>query len=165
MNIKKIFIIVWRAQKVPNTICHVAISTLVSEWLLLNTNSAILQLYQVHFQWDDDEICFSLDQNAYLDFYSAWLTETTVCWYTFHPIGHSILILIQPVFALSPKSCVSSEEATNTNFIVFGLTRPGPKPTNYCTRDEHFYFKLSWSEKLFKRELNNNWMCISITKW
>ena len=27
--------------------------------------------------------------------------------------------------------------ATNTNFIVFGLTRPGLKPTIYCTRGEH----------------------------
>jgi len=27
-----------------------------------------------------------------------------------------------------------SREATNTNLIVFGLTRPGHKPTIYCTR-------------------------------
>ena len=30
-----------------------------------------------------------------------------------------------------------SEEATNTNFIVFGLTRPGLEPTLYRTRGEH----------------------------
>ena len=30
-----------------------------------------------------------------------------------------------------------SGEATNTNFIVFGLTRPGLKLTIYRTRDEH----------------------------
>ena len=29
-----------------------------------------------------------------------------------------------------------SEEATNTNFIVFGLTRPGLEPTIYRTRGE-----------------------------
>jgi hypothetical protein len=28
-------------------------------------------------------------------------------------------------------------EATNTNFIVFGLTRPGLEPTIYRTPDEH----------------------------
>jgi hypothetical protein len=28
-------------------------------------------------------------------------------------------------------------EATNTNFIVFGLTRPGLDPTIYHTRGEH----------------------------
>jgi hypothetical protein len=28
-------------------------------------------------------------------------------------------------------------EATNTSFIVFGLTRPGLEPTIYRTRGEH----------------------------
>jgi hypothetical protein len=28
-------------------------------------------------------------------------------------------------------------EATNTNFIVFGLTRPGLEPMIYSTRGEH----------------------------
>jgi hypothetical protein len=28
-------------------------------------------------------------------------------------------------------------EAATTNFIVFGLTRPGPEPTIYCTQGEH----------------------------
>ena len=30
-----------------------------------------------------------------------------------------------------------SEDAATTNFIVFGLTRPGLEPTIYRTRDEH----------------------------
>ena len=30
-----------------------------------------------------------------------------------------------------------SGEATTTNYIVFGLTRPGLEPTIYCTRSEH----------------------------
>jgi hypothetical protein len=30
-----------------------------------------------------------------------------------------------------------SGEATNTNFIVFGLTRPGLEPTIYRIRGEH----------------------------
>ena len=29
-----------------------------------------------------------------------------------------------------------SGEVTNTNFIVFGLTRLGPEPTIYSTRDD-----------------------------
>jgi hypothetical protein len=33
--------------------------------------------------------------------------------------------------------CVLSGEATNTNFLVFGLTRSGLKLTIYCTRGEH----------------------------
>jgi hypothetical protein len=32
---------------------------------------------------------------------------------------------------------VLSEEATHTNFMVFGLTRPGFEPTIHRTRDEH----------------------------
>jgi hypothetical protein len=32
---------------------------------------------------------------------------------------------------------VLSGEATNTNFIVFGLTQPGLEPTIYRTRGEH----------------------------
>ena len=40
----------------------------VSEWLLLNANSAIFQLYhgkdKLNFQWDDDEVRFVLDQHT-----------------------------------------------------------------------------------------------------
>ena len=44
-----------------------------------------------------------------------------------------ILIPSQSVFALTPYCCVLSGEATrsHTNFIVFGLTRPGLEPTFY----------------------------------
>jgi hypothetical protein len=38
---------------------------------------------------------------------------------------------------LSRQCCVLSEEATNTNFIVFSLTRSGLEPTIYHTRGEH----------------------------
>jgi len=39
---------------------------------------------------------------------------------------------------------VRSGEATNTNFIVFGLTRPGLEPTIYCTRDERTSYPLHY---------------------
>ena len=52
------------------------------------------------------------------------------------PLGHTILILSQPVFALSPQCCVLSGEGTNAN-IVFGLTLTGLEPTTYHTRGEH----------------------------
>ena len=35
------------------------------------------------------------------------------------------------------KCCILSGKATNTNFIVFGLTQSGLEPTNYCTQGEH----------------------------
>jgi hypothetical protein len=47
------------------------------------------------------------------------------------------LIPSQPVFALSPYCCVLSREATNTNFIVIGLTRSRLKPTIYLTPGKH----------------------------
>ena len=40
----------------------------VSEWLLFNINSAIFHLYhgesKLIFQWDDNEVCFVLEQHA-----------------------------------------------------------------------------------------------------
>jgi hypothetical protein len=50
---------------------------------------------------------------------------------------HIILILNQPVLALSPQCCLLSREATNTNFIVFALTWSGLEPTTYHTWSEH----------------------------
>jgi hypothetical protein len=47
---------------------------------------------------------------------------------------------IQTVFALSPKCCVSGE-ATNTNFLVFGLTRSGLKSMSYRIITERDYLK------------------------
>jgi hypothetical protein len=41
------------------------------------------------------------------------------------PFGHIILIPSQSAFALSHLCCKPSRKATNTNFVVFGLTRPG----------------------------------------
>jgi hypothetical protein len=35
---------------------------------LFNANLAIVQLYQVNFQWYDDEVHFVLDHHAGLDF-------------------------------------------------------------------------------------------------
>ena len=51
--------------------------------------------------------------------------------------------------ALIAKCCVLSEEATNTNFIVFGLTRPGLEPTIFRTRDEHAnHYAMNYTLKL-----------------
>ena len=67
-----------------------------------------------------------------------WVSETTVRKIGHvAPLGHIILILNQPVFALSPSCCVLSGEATNTNFIVFDLIRSGLEPTIYPTWGEH----------------------------
>ena len=56
----------------------------------------------VNFQWDDDEVCFVLDQHAELDFYSASSLKQQSADTYVTPLGHIILILSQSVFALSP---------------------------------------------------------------
>ena len=94
---------------------------------------------QVNFQCNDDKIHFVLDQHSLLDFYSACsLKQQSADRHVAH-LGHIIPILSQPVFALSPTYyyCLLSREATNTNLIVFGLTRSGIGPTIYRTGVEH----------------------------
>jgi hypothetical protein len=77
----------------------------VSEWLLFNANSAIFQLYhgekQINFHWDDDDVCFVLDQHPELDFYSARSLKQQSASRHDAPLGHIILIPSRPVFALS----------------------------------------------------------------
>ena len=78
----------------------------MSEWLLLNGNSekfsAILWREQVNFKWDDDEVCFVLDQHAELDFYSASSLKQESTDSHVAPFWHIILIASQQAFALSP---------------------------------------------------------------
>ena len=78
----------------------------MSEWLILNANSAIFLAIswreQVNFQWDDDEVLFVLDQHDWLDFYSASSLKQQTADRQVATLGHIILILSQPVFALSP---------------------------------------------------------------
>ena len=110
----------------------------VSEWSLLNANSAISLQEQVNFQWDDDEVHFVLSQHAELDLFSASLLKQQSADRHVAPLEHIILIPRKPVFALTPLWCeLSGETATNTSLIVFSLTRPGLEPTIYCARGEH----------------------------
>jgi hypothetical protein len=47
-------------------------------------------------------------------------------------LTHTVLpLLSEGKLSLSPKWCVLTGEVTNTNFTVFGLTRPGLEPTIY----------------------------------
>ena len=52
-------------------------------------------------------------------------------------LRHIILILTQPVFALSPSCCMLSGDTRNTNFIFFGLTGLGLETRLYHISDEH----------------------------
>jgi hypothetical protein len=66
-----------------------------------------------------------------LDFYSANLLKQQSSGKYVYTLGHISQIPSQQVFARSSSCCVLSGEATNANFIVFGLT------TIYRTRGEH----------------------------
>jgi hypothetical protein len=90
--------------------------------------------------WNDNDVCFVLDQPTLLDFDSAgWLkqqptgrlvaTLDSAGWLKQQPTGrhvatlvHIILILSQYVFPLAHESCVLSE-AANFSFIGFGSTQ------------------------------------------
>jgi hypothetical protein len=63
---------------------------------VFNANSAIFQQYH-----GNDEVCFVLDQQAELDFYSASSLKQQSADKHVAPLGHIILIPSQPVFALN----------------------------------------------------------------
>ena len=58
------------------------------------------------FQWDDDDVNLVLDLHAELDFDSASLLKQQSADGHAAPHGHIILILSQPVFALSLHNAV-----------------------------------------------------------
>ena len=74
----------------------------VSEWLLFNAKWVIFQLIVriSYIQWDDDDVCFVLDQHAQLDFYSPSSVKQQSASRYVTPLGHIILILNQPVLLL-----------------------------------------------------------------
>jgi hypothetical protein len=72
-----------------------------------------------------------------LDFYSASLLKQQSTDRHVVPLWHIILILSQPVVALTPHNCILRRESTNTNCIVFGLTIPVLETTIYHTQGEH----------------------------
>jgi hypothetical protein len=61
---------------------EIVTGSILSEWVIifkgqLSNFSATSSREQVSFQWNDDEVCFVLDQHAKLEFYGA-STLTTV---------------------------------------------------------------------------------------
>ena len=66
----------------------------------------------------------------------SWLYIVPAHWKN-SPLGHIILIQSQPLFDLSPWCYEFSEETTNTNCIVWGVTLSGFEPMIYNTRGEH----------------------------
>jgi hypothetical protein len=73
---------------------------------MLNTNSAIFQLYHGENKLIFNEMMmrfrFVLDQHAELDFYSARSLKQQFAGRHIAPLEHIILISSQPVFSLLP---------------------------------------------------------------
>ena len=78
----------------------------MSEWVLFNASSAIFQLYhgenKLIFKEMMTRSAFVLDQHAELDFYGASSLKQLSAGRHVVPLGHIILIPIQPVFVFSP---------------------------------------------------------------
>ena len=112
----------------PNKMLTAAL--IESEWLLFNSNSAIVSAIswweQVNFQWNDDEIRFVLDQHTQLDFYSASPPKQQSA--DRRRPSRTHYAGSEPI-----SLCSFSGEATNTNFRVFGLTRSGLELTIFHT--------------------------------
>ena len=79
-----------------------------------------------YIQWDDVRLVLQT-KHIWLDFYiSSWLKQQSAGRHA-APLRHIILILSQPVFVLTPQSCVLSRDAKNTNFNVLGRPHWGLK--------------------------------------
>jgi hypothetical protein len=78
--------------------------------------------------------CLFPEHHAMFDFYSANSLNQQSINIHIAPLVHIILILSQQVSALTSYYYVLSRETVATNFIVFGLARPGLKSTIYRKR-------------------------------
>jgi hypothetical protein len=116
----------------------------VNEWYCFNTIPVISWQEQVTFRWHDDAP-FVLDQHAKLDFYSVTSLKhfTCRCRSTLNFVPTSLFLLIDAVvdvallLTLCQPVCSYSlmlwGEATNINYIFFGLTQLRLKCTINCT--------------------------------
>ena len=102
------------------------------------------------------------DQLSELDFYSASSLKQQSTGRYVSPVRHNILIQSQSVFALTLQWCILSGEATNTNFIVFGLTRPGLEPMIYRTQGKSLHHRcMKYNNDFYTSNnfLNIIWSC------
>ena len=83
---------------------------------------------------DENDVRFILDEHTELNLYSANSLKQHSMGRHVAQLGHIILVLNQPVFALTPKCCMLGREVTN---LVLGLTRLELKPMTYHTSGEY----------------------------
>ena len=106
----------------------------MSGWLLLRDNWATFQLYNSNIELHFEEIMM-MSTTYKTSILSSIFIALTHC--NKSPLGQIVLIPVQPVicsYSVMSFDFDHRREATNTNFIVFGLTRPGFESTIYRTR-------------------------------
>jgi hypothetical protein len=79
----------------------------VSEWIIVvwRQNEQFVNYIKArtsYIQWNEDDVRFVLDQHDGLDLYSASSLKQQSVHRNVAPLGHIILIPIQPAFARSP---------------------------------------------------------------
>jgi hypothetical protein len=96
---------------------------------------------------DDDDVSLVLDPYSRVDVYKdSSLKQQYACRHV-TPLGHINLNPSLPGFAVILYCCVLSGETAYTNYIVFGLTRPGFEPTICHNRRDHAeYYTTEGSE-------------------
>ena len=94
--------------------------------------SAISWREQVNFQRDDDEVRFVLDIHAELNYSASSLKQQSEGRHV-SPLGHIILILSQPVFALCFLMLRAYRRSNKYQFDGLWFDRPGLEPTIYYT--------------------------------
>ena len=120
-------------------ICTLKSHKWVSEWLLLNANSAISWREQVNFQWKDDELHFVLDQQAKAGFLVlAWIFIVLAHWnkcagrHHVAPLEYISFWFRANQSLLSLLKAVCLSEKQQIPILVIDETRPGA-PTHDLT--------------------------------
>jgi hypothetical protein len=92
------------------------------------SNFSAISARTSYIRWDAIDVCFVLDQHASLDFHVASTLKQQSAGRHVSPLGYWIHYPDSEQTSLSPYCYLLSGETINTNFIVFGLTRPGLEP-------------------------------------
>jgi hypothetical protein len=119
---------------------------------------------QVHYQWDDDEVRFVLNQHAELDFYSASSLKQQSAGRNVTPFGHIIPIPSQPIFAHSLPVvdwfCVY-KPYKNTNFDKEDILTNHKSSLNIPINEENWELStFYWIPKFQKNQYLNRYILV-----
>ena len=115
--------------------------SLVIERLLFYAEGTIFQLYHGNnkFQWNDNDVCFVLDQHTWLDFYSAGSPKQQSAGRHVSPLwSKSWFSAKQSLLLFLNVACLAEKQHCYIyQFYSLWLNRPGLEFTIYHNQDEH----------------------------